>query len=137
MANNHRQLKSSLFGSASEKDTSSKPTTGYRDRSVNEQDEDLQDSEFNQVALELGQTSQALKHIAGELKDEVSQQVYGLKGTSTNMTETNVGMKKVMTRMEQVFDVRTWSQMWTLVLIIVGVFFFFYYLIRFLVYYFK
>ncbi|KAF0981378.1 hypothetical protein FDP41_012488 [Naegleria fowleri] len=79
------KLKSSLFGSSSssqnnhhvsESSKSNNPVSpSYRDRTISEQEDDLQESEFDQVAMEMGKSSQALKQIAGEMRDEVTSQV--------------------------------------------------------------
>ncbi|KAF0981530.1 hypothetical protein FDP41_012187 [Naegleria fowleri] len=134
------KLKSSLFGSSSssqnnhhvsESSKSNNPVSpSYRDRTISEQEDDLQESEFDQVAMEMGKSSQALKQIAGEMRDEVTSQVSSLKRTTTTASETQSGMGGIMKHMKQVFEVRTWKQMWQLVGIIVVTFFIVYYSIR-------
>ncbi|KAG2387811.1 hypothetical protein C9374_001405 [Naegleria lovaniensis] len=131
------KLKSSLFGSttssqnnSSESKTNNPISSSYRDRTISEQEDDLQESEFDQVALEMGKSSQALKQIAGEMRDEVTSQVNSLKRTTANASETQAGMGGVMKHMKHVFEVRTWKQMWQLVGIIVVTFFIVYYSIR-------
>jgi len=129
-----RQLKSSLFGSQHD-DT--KPLIKKQDRissgGYNEQEEDLNESEMATVTSELGKSASTLKHMASDINDEVRVQITSLKGTSSNMTDTQVGMHRVKRHLDQMLDVRTCKQMWTLIAVIVCTFFVCYYTIRIMI----